>query len=223
MNIHDEQVIMRRSEMMSDRRYILNRKCFAALRAIGPGAESRWKYIHVSPKGVTCTDTVTLIRVTLPHSANEQGVDHAIYSYAQAKSLMPKSNSEIVMPEGMEAKTSGKYTVPNFDVGIPEPKNQTATVTVNAERLIQLLKAAIEVTEHSRNLVRLRFYKDSIRIDAHRDKGGQEFMGILMGTSYRGNCIPGDAPIETSSQLITEDADEKTLKLPVNSGRKFRD
>jgi hypothetical protein len=222
MNIHDEQVIMRQSEEMNDRRYILNRKCFAALRAIGPGTESRWKYIHVSPKGVTVTDTVSLIRITLPESKLNP-TDPVIFDLETAKKLTPKNDQVISMPEGMEAKTSGKYTVPNFDVGIPEPKNQTATVTVNAERLIQLLKAAIEVTEHSRNLVRLRFYKDSIRIDAHRDKGGQEFLGILMGTTYNGDCIPGDPPKGSEAEPVSEVADEKTLKLPVNEGRKFRD
>lgn len=51
---------------MSDRRWILNRKCFAALRAIGDGTDKRWNYIHVGPKGVTCTDTVSLIRISTP-------------------------------------------------------------------------------------------------------------------------------------------------------------
>ena len=208
---------------MSDRRYILNRKCFAALKAIGPGAENRWKYVHVSPKGVLCTDTVSLIRVTLPKGQNTTLFEPAIYDLDTAKKLVPKGDEAAVMPEGMEAKTTGKYTVPNFDVGIPDPKNQTATVTVNAERLVQILKAAMDVTEHSRNLVRLRFYKDSIRVDAHRDAGGQEFMGILMGMNYAGNCIPGDAPVGSRAAPASEVADEKTLKLPVNEGRKFRD
>lgn len=210
---------------MSDRRYILNRKCFAALKAIGPGAENHWKYVHVSPKGVTCTDTVSLVRVTLPDQKLFQHgpTDPVIFDLDAAKKLVPKGDEPVTMPEGMEAKTSGKYTVPNFDFGIPDPSNQTATVTVNAERLVQLLKAAMDVTEHSRNLVRLRFYKDSIRIDAHRDTGGQEFLAILMGTNYNGNCIPGDAPKGSEAAPASEVADEKTLKLPINEGRRFRD
>ncbi len=212
---------------MSDRRYILNRKCFAALKAIGPGAENRWKYVHVSPKGVLCTDTVSLIRVTLPTNVfpknTSEATEPVIFELDSAKKLQPKGEETVDMPEGMEAKTTGKYTVPNFDVGIPDPSNQTATVTVNAERLVQLLKAAMDVTEHSRNLVRLRFYKDLIRIDAHRDKGGQEFLAILMGTTYAGDCIPGDAPKGTVAKPASESVDEKTLKLPVHSGRKFRD
>lgn len=207
---------------MSDRRYVLNRKCFAALRAIGAGAADKWKYMHVGPKGVTCTDTVSLVRVTLPNTSANIPSEATVFPFEQAKKLAPVKDSIVVMPDGLEAKTTGKYTVPNFEVTIPDPKNQTATLTVNAERLISLLKAAIEVTEHPRSLVRLRFYKDSIRIDAHRGSDGQEFMGILMGTNYNGNCIPGDLPKGEATQ-VSEVADEKTLKLPVHEGRKFRD
>jgi len=204
---------------MENRRYILNRKCFAALRAIGPGAEDKWKYMHVGPKGCTCTDTVSLIRVTLPPT-NASPDEAEVFPLDQAKKLAPKGDEATEMPAGLEAKSSGKYTVPNFDVSIPEPNKQTATLTVNAERLVSLLKAAMDVTDHSRNLVRLRFYNDSIRIDAHRDNGGQEFMAILMGTNYNGVCIPGDP--EKDAQPVSEVADEKTLRLPVHSGRKFR-
>src|ERR1019366_5998154 len=110
MDKRDSQSLMRRSEQMSDRRYILNRKCFAALKAIGPGAESRWKYVHVSPKGVTCTDEVSLARVTLPESELNP-TDPVIFDLDTAKKLCPKNDDGISMPEGMEAKTSGKYTV----------------------------------------------------------------------------------------------------------------
>lgn len=206
-----------------DRRFILNRKCFAALKAIGPGAEDKWKYIHVSPKAVTATDTVALIRVTLPDNKVPRPETSVIFPLSQVKGLAPKGDENVTMPEGLEAKTTAKFKVPNHDVSIPEPSKQAASITVNAERLIGLLKAAMEVTEHSRNLVRLRFYGDSIRIDAHRDNGGQEFMALLMGTNYNGNCIPGDPPKGTESQPASEEADEKTLKLPVHEGRKFRD
>ena len=229
MDKRDElKQIAKREKEMSDRRYVLNRKCFAALKAIGPGAENRWKYVHIGPKGVTCTDTVSLIRVTLPNLERSgqswaQAIDPVIYDLDTVKKLRPKGDENVTMPEGMEAKTTGKYTVPNFDIGIPDPKNQTATITVNAERLVSLLKAAIEVTEHSRSLVRLRFFKDSIRIDAHRDTGGQEFLGFIMGTTYQGDSIPGDAPKGTKPDSASETCSEKTLKLPVSAGRKFRD
>ena len=214
---------------MSDRRWILNRKCFAALRAIGDGTERRWNYVHVGPKGVTCTDTVSLIRVTLPDQ--QQGVnaavEPAIFPYEDMKNLMPTKAVVVVMPEGSPAKTTGQYTVPNHDVTIPRPEDQTATITVDAARLIEILKAAMEVTEHNKHLVRLRFYKDFIRVDAHRDVGGQEFLGLLMWTNYNGNCIPGDAKhVIAGTNKATperEAANDGHFKLPVYEGRKFRE
>ncbi len=214
---------------MSERRFLLNRKCWAALRTIDEisakahPSEARWRYVHVSAKGVTATDTVSLIRVTLPYTNMPIPAQAAIFDYDTMKELLPNGSQEcVIMPEGEEAKTGGKFIVPNHDASIPLPKYQIATITVNAARLVTLLQAAMEVTEHSRNLVRLRLYKDCIRIDAHRDHGGQEFLGLLMGTSYNGNCIPGDAPAGTPPSL-NESVHEKPLKLPLTEGRKFRD
>jgi hypothetical protein len=215
---------------MSDRRWILNRKCFAALRAIGDGTDKRWNYVHVGPKGVTCTDTVSLIRVSLPtaNGINQVGVNEpAIFDYDAMKTLSKSGFGvgQIEMPDGLPAKTTGQYTVPNHDVTIPKPEDQTATITVDAARLIELLKAAMEVTEHNKNLVRLRFYKDFIRIDAHRDVGGQEFMGLLMWMNYNGNCIPGDAKhvLAGTNKPTPETANDGHFKLPVYEGRKFRE
>jgi hypothetical protein len=214
---------------MSDRRWILNRKCFAALRAIGEGTDKRWKYIHVGPKGVTCTDTVSLIRVTTPivHGDANTPTEPAIFDFDQAKKLSKGlgASDSIPMPEGLPAKTTGQFTVPNHDVTIPRPEDQTATITVDAERLVELLKAAMEVTEHNKHLVRLRFYKDFIRIDSHRDIGGQEFLGLLMWTNYNGKCIPGDSKkvITGTNKPTPETADDGHFKLPVFEGRKFRE
>jgi len=211
---------------MSDRRWILNRKCFAALRAIGDGTDRRWKYIHVGPKGVTCTDTVSLIRVSLPASQLAGDPKAAIFNYEQAKKLSAnlKATEVVTMPEGMPAKTTGQYTVPNHDVTIPRPEDQTATITVDAGRLIELLKAAMEVTDHNKHLVRLRFYKEFIRVDAYRDAGAQEFMGLLMWTNYNGNNIPGDSKHVTSTNQPTpETAEDGHFKLPLYEGRRFRE
>jgi hypothetical protein len=214
---------------MSDRRWVLNRKCFAALRAIGDGVDRRWNYIHVGPKGVTATDTVSLIRVTLPiiHGDSNTPTEPAIFDYGAAERLAKsiKSGATVTMPVGLPAKTTGQFTVPNHDVTIPKPEDQTAAITVDAARLIELLKAATEVTEHNKNLVRLRFYKDFIRIDAHRDVGGQEFMGLLMWTNYNGNCIPGDAKhvLAGTNKPTPETANDGHFKLPVYEGRKFRE
>jgi hypothetical protein len=212
---------------MSDRRWILNRKCFAALRAIGDGTDRRWNYIHVGPKGVTCTDTVSLIRVTTPVLSNDSDTTPAIFDYATAKKMAKETSADgtVIMPEGMPAKTTGQHTVPNHDVSIPKPEDQTATITVDASRLVELLKAAMEVTEHNKHLVRLRFYNNFIRVDAHRDVGGQEFLGLLMGTNYNGNCIPGDPKhvITGTNKPTPETADDGHFKLPVYEGRKFRE
>ena len=212
---------------MYDRRWILNRKCFAALRAIGEGTDKRWKYIHVGPKGVTCTDTVSLIRVSIAAPQIGGDPEPEIFDYETAKKMSQglRATDVVTMPDGLPAKTTGQYTVPNHDVTIPKPEDQTATITVDAARLIELLKAAMEVTEHNKNLVRLRFYKDFIRIDAHRDVGGQEFMGLLMWTNYNGNCIPGDSKkvLTGTNTPPPETANDGHFKLPVYEGRKFRE
>ena len=218
---------------MSERRFMLNRKCWAVMRAIddiadGPqhqlSSEARWKYVHVSSKGVTATDTISLIRITLPYTTLPTPTQAAVFDYETMQNFLPKMENDFVtMPPGEEAKTSGKYLVPNHEDTIPLPKNQTAVITVNAARLVKILQAAIEVTEHSRNLVRLRVYPDCIRIDAHRDHGGQEFLGVLAGTKYTGNCIPGDIPPGVMPSPASEKAVEKTLHLPLKEGRKFRD
>jgi len=211
---------------MSYRRWVLNRKAFAAMRAICADAPDRYKYIHVGPKGITATDTTAIIRVSLPQVVGELP-EPRIFPLEQVKKMMPKGDESVIMPEGLEAKTTGDYTVPNFDVGIPDPQDQICTITINAERLIDILKGAVEVTDHSRSLVRLRLYKDNfVRIDAHRDNGGQEFLGMVMGTNYDGHGIPGDAPAGTVPPPLTketEKCEEGKLRLPVFEGRRFRD
>ena len=220
--------------MNGDRRWILNRKCFSVLRAIGDATDRRWKYVHVGPKGCTCTDTVSMIRVTLPEShttsfqrAAGSDPEPAIFDYETAKKLAYDMGRDdtVTMPAGLPAQTTGQFTVPKHDVTIPKPEDQLATITVDAGRLIEILKGAVEVTEHNRRLVRLRFYKDGIRIDAHRDTGGQEYMGLLMGMNYNGNGIPGDPKhfIAGTNKPTPETADEGHFKLPLFEGRKFRE
>jgi hypothetical protein len=211
-------------------RWVLNRKAFAAMRAIRADAPDRYKYIHVGPKGITATDTTAIVRVSLPATCVSPNVadlpEPRIFPLEHAKKLMPRGDDSVIMPEGLEAKTTGDYTVPNFDVGIPDPQDQMCTITINANRLIDILKGAVEVTDHSRALVRLRLYRDNfIRVDSHRDNGGQEFMGMVMGTTYDGHGIPGDAPAGTTPRVTaeTEKCEEGKLKLPVFEGRKFRD
>jgi hypothetical protein len=207
---------------MSDRRYILNRKCFAALRAMG---KDKWEYLYCSPKGVICTDTTSLIRVTLPKFPVDVNPPEAvIFSAKTAKEresqVQDGKSTSVEMPAGEEAK-SGKYSVPNLEAGITGPDKQTASITINARSLINLLEAACEVTEHSRSLVKLRFCGNSLRIDSHRLEGEQEFTGILMGIQYLGDKIPGEPTGKTINQP-TETIDERKLSLPETQGRKFR-
>ena len=207
---------------MSERRFILNRKCFAALRAMG---KDRWEYLYCSPKGVIATDTTSLIRVTLPkYPVDVNPIEAVVFSRKvveeRANTLTENKVSSIEMPAGEEAK-SGKYSVPDLEAGIVSADKQTASITINAKSLINLLEAACEVTEHSRSLVKLRFCGNSLRIDSHRLEGEQEFTGILMDVSYSGNMIPGDPKNNTNAQP-TETIDERKLSLPETSGRKFR-
>jgi hypothetical protein len=210
---------------MSERRFILNKKCFAALRAIGEG---KFEYAFVGPKGILCTDTTSIIRVTLPtrSKATPTGnmfapTEPQVFPKAVFDKIVPETQEEFVeLPEGLEAKTSGRFTVPNLEQGIVDSNKQTASITVNAKSLIKLLQAAIEVTDHSRSLVKLRFCGNSLRIDAHRMENDQEFCGVLMGIQYNGSCMPGEPDGKTNT--TNEYYEEKRLPLPSTEGRKFR-
>jgi hypothetical protein len=215
---------------MSERRYQLNRKCFAATRILGKGkdADPKWNYMYVSPKGVICTDRIALIRVSLPQQANAPETP-CVFTGDVLEENRPATGDEIVlMPEGREAKCDGTLAVPNFSSAIPESSTQVASITITAKHLIEILKAACEVTDHARNLVRLRICGDGnknqqLRVDAHCDKGSQEFTGVIMGTVYTGTNIRGD-PINPNQGLHskTEMIDERKLTLPLTEGRKFR-
>jgi hypothetical protein len=208
------------------RRYILNKKCFAATRALGKGrdGDKHWDYMYVSPKGVICTDRMALIQISLPPQPNPPTTPQ-VFTSDIFEPLRPKTNEELVtMPEGAEAKCDGNLQVPNFNAAIPKPETQIATITVTAKHLIDILKAACEVTDHARYLVRLRICGDGnkkqLRVDVHRDDGGQDMIGVVMGTVYTGENIPGD-PAGSNPHPV-EAYDEKKLTLPLTEGRKFR-
>lgn len=208
----------------------LNKKAFAATRALGKGPDhdKRWDYMHVSKNGVICTDTSSLIRVSLPD--DQKPTQAQIFALETLDEIRPKTGAETVtMPEGLEAKSSGQFSVPNFDCAIPPTSAEVANITITAKALIDLLKAATEVTDHSLKLVRLRICQvgkaPMLRIDAHREEGAQEFCGVLMGTIYEGVCIPGDKKKGEATETVApnEDIDEAKLNLPLVDGRKFRD
>lgn len=210
-------------------RFILNKKAFAATRALARGkdADKKWDYMHVSKAGVICTDTTAIIRVSLPKQDNVPS--HAqVFTSDMFEKLRPTTADETVtMPEGLEPKSNGTIAVPNFAATIPNSDAQVACVTVSAKQLIELLKAACEVTDHARQLVRLRICGDEknqkLRIDAHRDADGQEFCAVLMGAIYKGVNIPGDPTGPKQETAPSEEFDEKKLTLPMTEGRKFRD
>jgi hypothetical protein len=182
--------------------------------------KDRWAYMYCSPKGVLCTDTTSLIRVTLPkYPVDVNPTTPVIFESKDVLERLKENVTSYEMPAGEEAK-SGKYSVPNLEAGIVGTEKQTASITISAKALINLLEAACEVTEHSRSLIKLRLCDNALRIDTHRNEGEQEFTGILMGLSYQGNMIPGDPVNKTFTP--TETVNERTLNLPETQGRKFR-
>ena len=217
---------------MDSRRYVLNRKALAATRVMGKGPhhDSKWDYIHVSAKGVICTDSISLVKIDIPAQANVPG-SAQVFTKAMLDGVdekhanLPGGLEGIAMPEGLEAKSNNKISVPNFSKAIPDPNTQVASMTVNAKALIDILKVASDVTDHSRFLVKIRICGSGknqvLRIDAHRDAGAQEMVGVLMGTVYEGNSIPGN-PTGAVVPMV-EYTEERKLVLPMIEGRRFRD
>lgn len=216
---------------MDSRRYTLNRKCFAATRALHRGVPApHWDVMHVTPQGVFCTDTRTIIRVTLPEQI-EAPTQPQVFSREMFESFFPSSGQfPVVLPP---SAASGGLT-PNFSQAIPGPEKEIASVTLNAASLIDALKACCDVSDHKKHLVRLRVCKTNmdgvtqLRIDAHRDKGAQEITVATMSLTYDGVNIPGDAPKAPHSGFapappVSEAVIEAKLLLPMVSGRKFRD
>lgn len=206
-------------------KYVINKKALAALRAMSKTV-SKWQYAHVSPKGVTCTDAHVYIRVSLPPQAKHVPTGAQIFTKDMLEEIRPVKDEVITMPVGLEAKTTASIYVPNLDCVLPDPSKEISHITLEAKPLIELLRAACEVTDHSKFLVRLRICKSGknelLRIDAHHDEDGQEFVGVIMATDYNGKNISGDRP-EHIPAHPTEVIGETSLNLPATEGRKFRD
>lgn len=217
---------------MDERRYHLNKKCFAATRAWGTASDhdTKWDYMQVGPDGVIVTNCVKFMKIDLPPQTNAP-TSPRIFSKATIEKLRKDFEGDddtlVELPEGMEAKSNGTYSVPNFQHAIPAPDKEIAHITVTAKDLLELLKSACDVTDHTRFLIRLRIMQvgknPQLRIDAHKDDDGQAFVANLMGTHYTGINIPGDKstdvfPVEMQSEQI----DEAKLELPLTEGRKFR-
>ena len=201
----------------------LNRKSLSLRRILKSVKDPKFEYFHVGPEGTTVTNNHVLGRVSLP--AGETVATPVIYPIDTIETIQPSGDDLVEMPEGLPAKTTGRHIVPQFNQAIPKPEEQSATFTCNAKILIDLLKVATEVTEHSHNLVRLRICRNgkTLRIDSHRNEGEQEFCAILMGINYNGRNIPGDTEKMAATQTENEDVASPTLNLPLTEGRKFRD
>jgi hypothetical protein len=216
--------------MSDERRYQINKKCLAATRAWGTASDhdTKWDYAQVSSDGIIVTNCVKFIKIDLPPQANAPTSPRIFPKNVIEKLRKEADEDEIItLPEGVEAKSNGTYSVPNFQHAIPSPEKEVAHITVTAKDLIELLKSACDVTDHTRYLVRLRIMQvgknPQLRIDAHKDDDGQAFVANLMGTHYTGINIPGDKstdvyPVEQQSEVI----DETKLELPLTEGRKFR-
>lgn len=209
----------------NSRRFMLNRKSLAALKAAG---ENKWAYAHISKAGVTCTDGLFMIaRVSLPKTL--VSVPEAqIISLGDAETFKKTIKDDeciSIIPELLlhEPKTGPRFTVPALDKAIPETSKAAISVTVDAKQLITMLKMACEVTEHARSLVKLRICGNGIRIDSHRVEGEQEFVGHLKTFNYKGPGFAGEATENSSAGVnVSEAVEQKTLSLPNVVGRRFR-
>jgi hypothetical protein len=124
--------------------------------------------------------------------------------------------------ETVPAHTTPDYLVPEINSIIPDPDDQTATITVNGELLLKMLKAAVEVSEDPEKTIRIRHFPNEakIRIDTYREPGQQEFIGVLCELEYYGDLIPGDRT--GSIKPFAARPKAKGLLMRTDTGRKFR-
>lgn len=208
--------------------YRINRKNLAVARLMprGKTGEPRLKYLHASPKGVTAIAPSVIARVSLP-AGHPAGVGATIWPQDRVDELLaihhmdPSQSHEV--EEGLDAVTGPDYLVPQIDREIPEPDEQDAFFTVNAEMLIKVLKAACEVTTDADKTVRLRITqsKNRMRVDTYCQPGEQEFVAVLSGIEYTGANIPGDRPSDAPPKPEVKPI-QKGLGLKATTGRRFR-
>jgi len=206
----------------------LNRKNFAVTRVMpkGPEGNKRLAYMHASKNGTTATDSFVVARVSLP-SKESQPVSPVIYPKAVVGKVMPVEHDEVVSMAGeLPASTTADHAVPNMDALFPEPADQVAEFTCDAEQLLTLLKVVMDVSEDADHCVRLRYCNSprlgkTLRIDSLAFPGTQAFCGVLKGVQYDGAHIAGE-----SDGSVKPNADETVKQAPLplvlSTGRKFR-
>jgi len=203
--------------------YRVNGKNLAVSRLIvrGKDADKRLKYMHVGPKGTTVATPIAAVRVSLPEG-EPQPLASAVIPQATLDNL-PKSNDDVViLPDGEPAQTGPKFLVPQIDKIFPGPEYTTVAFTCNGELLRKMLTVACEVSEDSEKTIRLRICKDlnTLRVDAYRLPGKQEFCGVIKGILYDGNYIPGELPSDVPK--VEKRPQQQAVVLKVAQGRKFR-
>ena len=207
--------------------YRINGKNLSVARLMprGKDGDARLKYLHAGPKGVTAISPEVIARVSMPKG--QADVTSTIWPQESVEKFLATSptdlNDLVEVPEGLPAVTSPDFLVPQIDKVIPEPEMQDAFVTVNAELLIKVLKAACDVTTDADKTVRLRVHQEEnvLRVDAYCQPGEQEFVAVLTGVEYTGNNIPGDRPSDAPAKPEVKPI-QQGLGLKSSTGRRFR-
>jgi hypothetical protein len=207
-------------------KFTVNGKNLAVGRIMprGKDADSRLKHVVMSKDGVTAFHPQGMARVSMPSGVAQPALP-VLVPQAEVDKWNLKPEEKMDVPEEVTEPgvTSPDYLVPNVKSVIPDPNNQTATVTVNAEMLLKMLKIVCEVCEDSEKAIRLRYFpsEGKLRIDAYRQPGQQEFVGVLCELEYSGDYIPGDkssdAPKAPEKKPVP-----KGIALKTDTGRKFR-
>jgi hypothetical protein len=206
---------------------LVNGKNLAVGRLMPRGKDSdiqRLKYIHVGPKGTTVVGPVVVARVSLP--TESVGVETSRIIPQDAFDALdrpaPESDRLIDLPQGLPAVTGPHYLVPQIDRCFPDPQDISATFTCNGELLRKLLTVACEVCKDGDKTVRLRISEsmNSMRIDAYRQPGDQEFCGVIKAMEYDGSYIPGELP--TGMPKVEKKPQQSGLSLKTATGRRFR-
>jgi hypothetical protein len=202
--------------------FVLNEKCLAVKSFMprGRGANNRLKYLAVSKQGVTAFHPQGIMRVSLP--PDSPAPKRSMLIPQRVADKIDRSCT-VRAEETVPAHTTPDYLVPEINSIIPDPDDQTATITVNGELLLKMLKAAVEVSEDPEKTIRIRHFPNEakIRIDTYREPGQQEFIGVLCELEYYGDLIPGDKNEGISMQKAGRPT-PTSLTLRTDTGRKFR-
>lgn len=214
--------------------YRLNKKNFAVTRVLprGPEGNKRLNYVRVDRQGSIATDQQMIARVTLPGHGDQPSTP-TIYPKATVLKTMSEHKGnlncagEVLMDGGLPAQTTADNAVPDLDRMIPKASDQIADFVCDAEELLILLKAALDVSEDADRCIKLRICNTSglgktLRIDTLAFPGQQAFLGVVKAMQYDGPHIAGDDEGTPSQKQFEAHATKTPMPLVLSSGRKFR-